>query len=166
MSLDNNTVCNESINKGGNLIRNPGFEDGSNHWSYSNVSFMYSNSFEGKGVAVLEAGNSVLYQIVPITSNNGFMLSFVVQSSASFDPGDLIVELIWLNTHKDIISNGLKFIIPSRTIGRQIYWLTYVKAIEKSVLGTRYAKITFTKNKSSVSPNDVVQLDNVVLAAV
>ncbi|WP_088553695.1 hypothetical protein [Calderihabitans maritimus] len=149
-----------------NLVQNPGFEAGLAGWTATNVTPADVNPFEGTAAARLGPGIASLFQDIPIDGYKrlSFLLSFAVEAPLSFNPGDLTVQVQWLDATGTVIGIGLSLFIPSATTGTQFFWLTYVDATENAPINAKTARIIFSKAQGS--GRDVLDVDKVVLLRV
>ena len=146
-----------------NLVQNPSFEAGLNGWTFTNVTPADFNPFEGTQVARLGPGVASIFQDIPIIGffKPSFKLSFAVESPFSFNPGNLTVQVQWLDASGSVIGIGLSKFIASATIGFQVFWLTYDNVTERAPINATTARIIFSKQAGH--GHDVIDLDLVEL---
>ena len=148
----------------GNLVENASFEQALSHWNFTNVTLANDRPFEGTAMAQLGSGTAKLSQDIQIgTEKQFFLFSFAVQSPLSFDPGNLTAEVHWLDKKNTVIGVGLSLRILSVTTGEQLFWLTVVDVTGAIPRGARKARIIFSKTGGADGPNDVLNIDKVLL---
>ncbi|MEW6228287.1 MAG: hypothetical protein AB1700_09395 [Bacillota bacterium] len=149
-----------------NLVQNPSFESGLAGWTATNVTPSDFNPFEGTAAARMGPGVASLFQDIPIVGlfKPSFLFSFAVESPLVFDPGNLTVQVQWLDATGTVIGIGLSLFIPSATPGFQFFWLTYVDVTERAPLNATTARIIFSKMAGGVVGLDVLDVDKVLLA--
>lgn len=130
-----------------NLIQNPSFEMGLLDWRFVNASIADDNPLEGTAVARLGPGVSSLFQDVDTCNlrKPTFLLSFAVEAPDGL-PGNLSVQVQWVDCDCKVLGLGLCLFIPSRTIFDQDGWLTIVAATERAPSNTEAVRITFSKS--------------------
>jgi hypothetical protein len=149
-----------------NLIQNPSFEEGLSFWSAHNASVSDNNPFEGTATARLGPGIASITQDVLLgIPRSSLLLSFTVAAPASTDPGNLTVNVKWLDKHHLEIGTGLSMLIPSATIGRQLLWLTEVNVTDLAPENACKARVIFSKSEGT-GCNNFIDLDLVVLTKV
>lgn len=150
-----------------NLVQNPSFEAGLTDWVANNVSIADFNPFEGTAAARMGPGIASLFQDVdlrgPVVS---LLLSFAIEAPFSFNPGNLTVQVKWLDHEDREIGVGLCLFIPSATVGFQVLWLTYVDVTENAPKNAVKARIIFSKQAGGTEGIDVIDVDKVVLSRV
>lgn len=147
-----------------NLVQNPSFEAGLAGWVANNVTPSDFNPFEGTAAARMGPGIASVFQDVPIVGlfKPSFLFSFAVESPIVFTPGDLTVQVQWLDANGTVIGVGLSLLIQSATPGFQFFWLTYVAVTERAPLNATTARIIFSK--AAGVGTDVLDIDLVTLA--
>ncbi|MCY6370171.1 hypothetical protein [Clostridium ganghwense] len=153
-----------------NFVQNPSFERGLSNWTSNNVTIANNNAFEGTASARLGPGIASLHQDIPINMNSReksyFLFGFAVQAPVNVNPGNLIVEIEWLNSTGASIGIGLKLFIANNTTGTQISWLTYSDVTEIIPNNAKKARIIFSKSVGEDNPNDVLDIDKIFMAKV
>jgi|CZCA01.1.fsa_nt_gi hypothetical protein len=149
-----------------NLVQNPSFEAGLAGWTSGNVIPADVYPFEGTATARMGPGVASLWQDVPIVGlfKASFIFSFAVESPVELDPGNLTVQVQWLNAAGVVIGIGLSLFVPSATSGMQLYWLTYEDVTETAPASATAARILFSK--AAGTENDILDIDKVLLARV
>jgi hypothetical protein len=137
-----------------NLIQNPSFEEGLSFWSAHNASVSDNNPFA-----------SITQDVLLGIPRSSLLLSFTVAAPASTDPGNLTVNVKWLDKHHLEIGTGLSMLIPSATIGRQLLWLTEVNVTDLAPENACKARVIFSKSEGT-GCNNFIDLDLVVLTKV
>lgn len=151
-----------------NLVANPSFEAGLTGWNFSNVTIADANPFEGTAAARMGPGIASLFQDVSLVGCpklSSFMFSFAVEAPLSFNPGNLTVQIKWLDATGREIGIGLSLFISSATTGNQILWLTYVDVTEVAPPNAVKARVIFSK-QAGLADVDVLDIDKVLLARI
>lgn len=149
-----------------NLIQNPSFEEGLNFWNAHNVTISDSNPFEGTAAAQLGPGIASISQDVLLDiPRSSLHLSFGVASPSLIDPGNLTVNVKWLDKYDREIGTGLSMLIPSATTAKQPLWVTRVNTTDLVPENVFKARINFAKSEGS-GENNFIDLDLVVLTKV
>lgn len=91
---------------------------------------------------------------------------FAVQAPINVNPGDLIVQIEWLNSTGASIGIGLKLFIANNTTGKQISWLIYSDVTEIIPTNAKKARVIFSKSEGADNPNDVLDIDKIFMAKV
>lgn len=148
-----------------NLIQNPSFETGLLNWKFSNVDIAADDPLEGAAVARMGEGVANLFQDIFIgrLRRPSFSLSFGVAAPED-EPGNLSVNVQWLDDCCRLIGNGLALLIPSETIFDQDGWLTLSAVTELAPPNTAFARILFSKMAECRDGRDVLDIDLVVMS--
>ena len=147
-----------------NLIQNPSFEDGLNHWiSVDTTAAIIGQAYEGSAVARIDVTGGLIYQDVELPSAAGqcFLLNFGYRSSSiGVDlSGNTLAEVLWLDSAGREIGLGLSLVVPSTSLRAQ--WLVYTGITEPAPPGAAAARVKFTRSQGS--PEVFVEIDKVVL---
>lgn len=148
-----------------NLIQNPSFERGLADWITDNVDVTDGSPFEGTQVARMSAGVASMFQDVSLidTGLTPLFLSFYIEGT-SFNDGNLIVELLWLDNAFNQIGIGLRqFIPPSLRIPTRV---SFFAVTDQPPEGTAWARLQFSKGQGAVAAEDFIKIDQVILTPV
>lgn len=150
--------------KSANLVQNPSFESGLNHWTAVNTAAVASEqAYEGSAVARVDTDGGLLFQDIPLPAAAGhcFLFNFGFRSSSiGVDlPGTTLAEVRWLDGAGREIGLGLSLVVPNTSL--QAQWLVYTGITAPAPPGVAAAKVQFTRTPAS--PEVVVDLDKVVL---
>ncbi|MEN6326373.1 MAG: hypothetical protein ABFD18_09225 [Syntrophomonas sp.] len=149
-----------------NLIQNPSFEDGLNHWDATYITLVELNDvYEGRADAGIGQIGGALVQDVCLRNAVGHC--FLFSTGLGFrrtDPeatfGTMIMKVIWLDRNDNEIGLGLCLIGTSNTQPLSDHqWVPYAGVTEPVPPGTTKARIQFTK---TLSTNGYIEIDNVV----
>ncbi|MBP1761324.1 MAG: hypothetical protein H6Q64_866 [Firmicutes bacterium] len=149
-----------------NLIRNPSFESNSSYWWTDNVSITDFNVFEGNTVANMGPGVASLSQDFPLQGANCHPLFFSFNAFAGFENefnGELIVEVLWLNSEYNQIRPGLRMFIPNGRINYNAR-ITFFAITDQVPANAAHARVIFSKGPG-IFP-DFILIDQVVLATI
>lgn len=144
----------------GNLIVNPGFEMGLYGWNKSN--HVYAGDIKphsGNAVARI-FGLSSLSQEVCIVPCHAFEFFFAVRTLNCFDPGDLIVSVMWMDKERNPIGPGFSTTISGLTILYQFLWLEYSFTTGPAPSNAAFAQIFFSKG-SGPQIQGTIDIDDV-----
>lgn len=160
----------------GNLVKNPGFELGLQFWEVPvtltdldirNVDVRNGDdAHSGLAAAALGAYSAsdpaVLFQDVPVADRRFYELHFHVAGTADAPNANLIVEVRWLDRHKNDLGPGLNIFVPAETIGYADNgeWSPHGRLTGESPEHAAFARISFTRGEGS---NELV-LDDVSFA--
>jgi len=159
----------------GNLVKNPGFELGLQFWEVprtidyleaSNVTVQ--NGRAHSGVAAAFFGEywgeyaAALFQDVPVAERRFYELHFHVAGEYEAPNADFIVEVRWLDGHKNDLGPGLNIFVPKETIGRADdgEWSPHARLTNEAPEHAAFARISFTRGASY---NELI-LDDVYFA--
>jgi hypothetical protein len=148
----------------GNLIRNHSFEIGLAFWQVplTLTSTVTQNvriadaGLSHSGLAMLGLGAlypkqpAVVYQEVQVCPGRYFELDFSVAGYCQC-PAPLQATVTWLDGFGNEIGLGLSMFIPAATIGPVIDggWTLHTGITDESPVGTRSARISFTRGSGS-----------------
>lgn len=153
-----------------NLIKNPSFEDGLNHWVPTYITLVPPPSvddyYEGQAVAGIGQIGGSLWQEVYLKHAAGHCFLFSTGlgfrragSAATF--GTMLIKVIWLDRDENEIGLGLCLIATSDEVPLSNHqWVPYAGVTEPAPPGTVKARIQFTKTDST---NGYIEIDNVLL---
>ncbi|MHB9144093.1 MAG: hypothetical protein ACYC5Y_02000 [Symbiobacteriia bacterium] len=160
----------------GNLVKNPGFELGLAFWEVPvtqtdldirNVDVRNgAEAHSGVAAAALGAYSTidpaVLFQDVPVADRRFYELHFHVAGTAVAPNANLIVDVRWLDRHKNGLGPGLDIFVPAETIGYagSGAWSPHGRLTGESPEHAAFARISFTRGGGS---NELV-LDDVSFA--
>jgi len=148
-----------------NLIQNPSFERGLADWITDNVEVTDDSPFEGTQVARLGAGVASMFQDVSLidTGLTPLFLSFYIEGT-SFNDGNLIVEVLWLDNTFNQIGIGLRqFIPPSLRLPTRV---SFFDITDQPPAGTAWARLQFSKGQGAVAAEDFIKIDQIILTPV
>lgn len=146
-----------------NLLQNPSFEAGLDGWLVNNVFATNDTPFEGTQSARMGQGVASLSQDVELTILTKYPLFFSFNAYPGADNssnGNLIIEILWLNSNHDIIGTGLRKLIPNGAINRSVR-ITYFDITDLPPTGTVFARLLFSK-ETGTAP-DTIEIDQVIL---
>ncbi len=149
------------LTRSGNLLQNSSFELDLAFWQSNNVATSDTNAAEGTQVARLGPGVASLYQDVALgpLQRKPLFLSLVVYTT-TFAPGDLLIEVLWLNAIGNVIGTGLRATLPTFSITDVRN--TFFDVTERPPLGAVAARLKFSRNASALP----ILLDLINLAPV
>ena len=130
-----------------NLVQNPSFKNGLDHWSITNTGLEVQDNqaYEGTEEARINSGGGTMFQDIPIFSVSGhcFLFNFGYFRGVG-EQGDLLAEVHWLDKKGDDIGLGLSIIVPKEAtlLGD---WLVYTGITEPVPQGAASARIQFSK---------------------
>lgn len=128
-----------------NLMRNPSFESGMDHWAAENFSIDYAYPWEGNSSAVCMGAPATLRQDVPLgllRTGSAFLLSFAAQSSLN---ANMDVQLIWLNAAGlEVGSPGIDLPINALVLSQQANYVSFLALSGPAPLGAVAARIQFS----------------------
>ncbi len=150
------------LSRSGNLLQNPGFESDLAFWQSDNVITTDSSPSEGTQAASLGPGVASLYQDVLLGpwQRKPLLLSFIAYAAAP-GPGDLVAEVLWLDSNGIVTGTGLRAFIPSSAISDAR--ITFFDVTDRPPLGTQWARLQFSK---TAAVETTLQLDLVNLAPI
>ena len=136
------------LSRSGNLLQNPSFESDLAFWQASNVITTNSSPAEGTQAASLGPGVASLYQdvLLGLWQRKPLLLSFMAYA-LSAGPGDLVAEVLWLDTNGIVIGTGLRAFVPSSAISDAR--ITFFDVTDRPPLGTMWARLQFSKDAAA-----------------
>ncbi|WP_097028373.1 hypothetical protein [Clostridium peptidivorans] len=150
-----------------NLLRNPSFENSANisPWKAEGVTVVQSfDSYEGNRLARIAAVGGLISQRVPVEPMACYILNFGYEIEVLGSPGNLLVEVYWLDRDGQEIGIGLSIIIGPNAARIQGRWLTYLGVTEPAPKNAVRARIQFSKSAGITPPLTAVDIDKVVFA--
>ena len=148
-----------------NLVQNPSFEAGLNHWTSVNTTvFSGSDVYEGTSAADVSVIGGVLSQDVPLSNAAGHCFLFNTglrfrATHSSPAPSQVLIRILWLDQKGSEIGLGSSLFVPPTPFVEN-RWSVYTSITEPAPPGTVAARIQFTKAPSASSELDI---DKVVL---
>lgn len=156
-----------------NLLENPSFELNLTGWESDNVSIVgrqdLTDPFEGASAARMGQGVASLFQDTSLegTSNSPLLVSFQIYSGTDGSVGDLIIEILWLNSMGNIIGTGLRTLIPSERTSNSENRLTFVEITDLPPDNAVMARLQFTKGSLPLfNVGNILDIDQIVLTPI
>lgn len=160
--------CNPKVCLGcSNLVQNPSFETGLSGWISNNASVQDTDVFEGTQEVLLGPDIASLHQDISLVGlyNHPLFLSFnIAPGGASQENGNMVAQILWLDSSHNTISAGLYLYVPSERSG--VSRITYFGISDLPPIGAVYARIQFSKDLGPSAPNDSINIDQVILTPV
>jgi hypothetical protein len=148
-----------------NLLKNPGFENGLDAWTSTNVYLYDFIQFEGTASAQMGPGIANLFQDVPSdpmhVKPKSYLFSFAL-AGLTFSPGDIRARVVWLDAQGNDLGTGLEIYVPSFTMDVQFLWLTQVGVTAAAPSGVATVRVEFSKASGLV--DGIALVDQVVLS--
>ncbi len=151
----------------GNLVKNPGFENGLEHWLTAGVNAGNDNPAEGTQVAILGPGVASLSQDVELCrwQRQPLLLSFIAYiANDSVGFSNLVSQILWLDGNGNTLGTGLASFQPSRVFSDNSR-ITYYGVTDTPPLGTAGARLIISKGEGGNAP-DLIALDQVILTPI
>ncbi|MGI5839781.1 MAG: hypothetical protein ACOX8W_08970 [bacterium] len=146
---------------GGNLLRNPGFEEGLQGWNAVETEVSFRNSFEGAATAGMSDPFNMLWQDVPlagIPAGSAFLFGFAAQSSF---PGNFQVQVQWRGAAGNSIGQPGFVMVIGGALVEHVDYYSYLALTGPSPVGAATARVLFT---ASGAPNLNIFIDAVLFA--
>ncbi|WP_097028111.1 hypothetical protein [Clostridium peptidivorans] len=168
-----NNLCSRC----GNLLKNPSFESGLDDWNSNNVTVVgkeagVSRPFEGVSMASMNRGISSLSQDVLLEAccNSPLLVSFqIFRGAPNGLIGDLIVEVLWLDSTGNIICTGLRSFIPFERTSNLDNRLTFVEITDTPPYNAVSARLLITKGSLADeinNINNILDIDQIILTPI
>ena len=132
----------------GNLVQNPGFADGFNHWTAFEASDTTGTAYVGDHYALLLGSGGALSQVVslpPFSAGRTFLWSFGLLYSGNTPSGNLVAQVHWLDAHGNHLGLGCSLTVLLNEFANK-EWLVYTAVTERAPLGASSARIQFSKS--------------------
>ncbi|MBM7869965.1 hypothetical protein JOC70_001435 [Clostridium pascui] len=154
-----------------NLLENPSFELNLTGWESNNVFILghaqSSEPFEGTSNARMDSGVAILSQDVLLegTCASPLLVSFQIYSGTGA-VGDLIIEVLWLNSMGSIIATGLRTLIPSERTSNSKNRLTFVEITDLPPDNAVMARLQFTRGSLPINLDNILDIDQIILTPI
>lgn len=146
-----------------NLIRNPGFDNELDFWTYDDVDVPTADdSYEGRRYAAMDTG-SFLFQDVPLrhAQNRCFLFSFALRARNELVNGT--AQVIWLDRNGNEIGLGLSLVMQTDQPENATFkWLVYAGITEPAPPGAVAARVQFGHSRDDVESPATMDIDNVI----
>ncbi len=151
----------------GNLVKNPGFEDGLEHWILAGVNTGNNDPAEGTQVAILGPGVASISQDVELClwRRQPLLLSFIAYAANdSVGFGNLAAQVLWLDGSGNTLGTGFASFQSSRVFSDNSR-ITFYGVTDTPPLGTVGARLIISKGEGGNAP-DLIALDQVILTPI
>lgn len=148
-----------------NLLDNPGFGDGLDHWVSTNTVVASGTAYVGSYYAQIASSGGTLYQqvaVCPLAAFHRFLFAFgLIYGVTEVPDGSVIAQVHWLDAAGRELGLGLS-LLAQQTFAVQNQWLTYCGITEPAPLGTVGVRVQFTK--AAGGTGETAGIDHVLLA--